>query len=45
MLRKAGFDGPMSIHVEYLDHKNPAHHDAFCDAIRDDLKSLLQSVA
>ena len=44
MLAKSGFDGPMSIHVEYLDHKDPANHGRFRDAIRDDLVALRRLV-
>jgi sugar phosphate isomerase/epimerase len=44
MLEKAGFAGPLSIHVEYLDHKDPANHARFRDAIRDDLAALRERV-
>ena len=40
MLAKWGFNGPMNVHVEYLDHNDPANHDRFRAAFRDDLATL-----
>lgn len=40
MLARSGFDGPMSIHVEYFDHNDAANQNHFRAAFRDDLATL-----
>lgn len=44
VLKKSSFDGPISLHVEYLGHKDPKIEPAFLQAIEENfatLKSLL----
>ena len=40
MLKASKFDGPISLHEEYLDHKDPALVPEHLTAIRDDLATL-----
>tara|TARA_R110002072_G_scaffold303140_1_gene495547 strand:+ start:14120 stop:15028 length:909 start_codon:yes stop_codon:yes gene_type:complete len=40
MLNKSGFNGPVSLHEEYLDHRKPELVPAHLAAIRDDLTTL-----
>ncbi|NNE00603.1 MAG: sugar phosphate isomerase/epimerase [Pirellulaceae bacterium] len=40
MLRDSGFDGPISLHEEYLDHKNPQLVPDHLSAIKKDLATL-----
>ena len=40
MLRKTGFDGPISLHEEYIDHRKPELVPEHLAAIRKDLKTL-----
>ncbi len=45
MLADRGFAGPMSIHVEYWEVKDPAHQDEFLKAFPADLATLKRLVA
>lgn len=40
ILRKAQFNGPVSLHEEYLDHRDPRLVDEHCRAISEDLSQL-----
>ncbi len=40
MLKKSGFAGPISLHEEYIDHKDPSLVPQHIDAIRSDLATL-----
>ena len=40
MLADTGFRGPISLHEEYLDHKNPELVDQHWQAIKTDLATL-----
>ena len=40
LLAKSGFRGPISLHEEYLDHKDPALVPKHCDAIEKDFAAL-----
>ena len=40
MLAESGFDGPISLHEEYLDHREPSLVPQHLDAIRNDLATL-----
>lgn len=40
MLAASGFDGPISLHEEYLDHRDPMLVPQHLDAIRNDLATL-----
>lgn len=44
MLADTGFQGPMSVHVEYLNHKDPAMQPQFRKAIQEDLASLRKTL-
>lgn len=43
-LKKSGFTGPISLHVEYFDHKDPATEPAFLEATRKDFATLKGSL-
>ncbi|HRD64304.1 MAG TPA: hypothetical protein PL137_25620, partial [Nocardioides sp.] len=40
LLKDDGFDGPVSLHVEYLDHKDPASVPGILAAIERDFATL-----
>lgn len=40
MLKKTNFDGPISLHMEYKDHRDPSVQKESIAAIRQDLKTL-----
>lgn len=42
LLKKSGYDGPVSLHMEYKDHRDPALLDESIAAIRADRDSLLK---
>ena len=45
LLRKSGFDGPVSLHEEYLDHRDPSLVPQHLAAIKKDLATLRRWLA
>lgn len=44
-LKKSGWTGPISLHMEYKDHRDPKLHQESVEAIRNDMKTLQQLLA
>lgn len=42
MLKKSGFDGPISLHMEYMDHRDPTLLQKAIAAIKQDRETLLE---
>ncbi len=45
MLKRSGYDGPISLHMEYKDHRDPALQDESIKVIREDMSSLQKLMA